>query len=51
LLDFSSGYVTRAASILPRQGTRHPWRLRQNYLRDLLMLRFGPVADRELLLR
>jgi monooxygenase len=51
LLDFSSGYVARAASTLPRQGTRHPWRLRQNYLRDLLMLRLGPVADRELLLR
>lgn len=42
-LDFSSGYVQRAASRLPRQGNRKPWRVHQNYLRDLLALRFGSV--------
>jgi cation diffusion facilitator CzcD-associated flavoprotein CzcO len=44
-LDFSSGYVKRAIDQLPRQGSRKPWRLYQNYLRDLLMLRFGKVDD------
>jgi monooxygenase len=45
VVDLSSGYIRRAASILPRQGTYGPWRLRQNYPRDLLTLRFGPLAD------
>ncbi len=44
-LDFTSGYVQRAAAMLPKQGDRKPWRLYQNYLLDLLSLRFGPVAD------
>ena len=45
LLDFSSGYVTRAASITPAQGSRAPWRLRQNYFLDYLTLRFGALGD------
>jgi monooxygenase len=44
-LDFTSGYVQRALPVLPRQGARRPWRLRQNYLLDLLTLRFGRVQD------
>jgi monooxygenase len=44
-LDFTSGYVQRARDILPRQGDRGPWRLPQNYLRDLLRLRFGRLED------
>ncbi|WP_433160379.1 flavin-containing monooxygenase [Kribbella sp. CA-247076] len=45
VVDLSSGYIRRAASILPRQGTHGPWRLRQNYPRDLVLLRFGPITD------
>jgi monooxygenase len=45
MLDFSSGYVSRAAGSLPSQGPRPPWRVHQNYLKDLAALRFGPVAD------
>ncbi len=45
VVDLSSGYIQRAASILPRQGTHGPWRLRQNYPRDLVLLRFGPITD------
>lgn len=44
-LDFTSGYVQRALDSLPKQGRAHPWRLRQNYLADLLMLRFGRIAE------
>jgi len=44
-LDFSSGYVQRALPMLPVQGDRKPWRLYQNYLLDLLTLRFGRIAD------
>ncbi len=44
-LDFTSGYVTRAAGALPRQGTRKPWRLHQNYLRDVLALNYGSIDE------
>jgi cation diffusion facilitator CzcD-associated flavoprotein CzcO/acetyl esterase/lipase len=44
-VDFSSGYVQRAAAMLPQQGDRKPWRLDQNYVLDLLAMRFGKVAD------
>ena len=44
-LDFTSGYVQRAIDIMPRQGAKAPWRLSQNYLRDLLMLRYARIAD------
>jgi monooxygenase len=45
LLDLTSGYIQRAASILPQQGTRRPWRHRQNYLLDLAAMRLGRVND------
>lgn len=45
LIDFSSGYIQRSIDQFPRQGSKKPWRLYQNYVRDLLNLRFGPVND------
>ncbi|MET3389379.1 cation diffusion facilitator CzcD-associated flavoprotein CzcO [Variovorax sp. 1140] len=44
-LDFSSGYVQRAVDRFPKQGSRAPWRVYQNYARDLVSLRFGSVDD------
>ncbi len=44
-LDFTSGYVQRALPLLPVQGDRKPWRLDQNYFKDLLTLRFSPLED------
>jgi len=44
-LDFSSGYVQRAVDIMPKQGSKAPWRLYQNYLLDLLTLRYSRIAD------
>ncbi len=34
LLDLASGYIQRSVGEFPRQGDRHPWRVRQNYLLD-----------------
>ncbi|KQN91977.1 FAD-containing monooxygenase EthA [Sphingomonas sp. Leaf67] len=45
LLDFSSGYVQRAEARLPGQGSRSPWRLRQNYFLDYAAFRFGRLDD------
>jgi hypothetical protein len=30
---------------MPRQGSKKPWRLYQNYVRDLIMLRYGSIND------
>ena len=50
-LDFSSGYVQRAVDMMPRQGAKAPWRLYQNYLLDLLTLRWSRIADGRLTFR
>ena len=45
VIDFNSGYVMRALHTLPRQGSKTPWRLHQNYMKDLRMMRYGRVDD------
>jgi cation diffusion facilitator CzcD-associated flavoprotein CzcO len=44
-LDFTSGYVQRARDILPKQGSKKPWKLYQNYALDMLSLKFASVED------
>jgi cation diffusion facilitator CzcD-associated flavoprotein CzcO len=50
-LSFTSGYVQRAAGLLPQQGARAPWQVHQSYLADLLAIRFGKLNDGVLQLR
>jgi monooxygenase len=45
LFDFSSSYVRRSIAAFPRQGSRAPWRLHQNYLLDRRMLRRAALDD------
>ena len=47
-LDLASGYVERAIDKFPKQGHRSPWRLYQNYLWDIVSLRFGAMRDKAL---
>ena len=44
-IDFSSGYIQRSLEKFPTQGNKKPWRLHQNYVLDLITLRFGAVDD------
>jgi len=44
-LDLQSGYIERASHLLPAQGDRAPWKLHQNYLLDLALLRYGKLED------
>ncbi|MCW2651262.1 MAG: putative flavoprotein involved in transport [Mycobacterium sp.] len=48
LMDFTPGYVLRALDSLPKAGARSPWRLKQNYLLDLRLIRHGRVDDQAL---
>ena len=44
-MDFTPGYVLRSLDLLPKQGDREPWRLRQNYFHDIRTIRRGPIDD------
>ena len=45
LITFSSGYILRALDELPKQGDREPWKLRQNYLKDLRSINHSRLDD------
>ena len=45
ILDFNSGYVLRALDQLPKQGSKEPWKLRQNYVVDTRAIRRSPIDD------
>jgi hypothetical protein len=44
-IDFSSGYVQRAIHLFPKQGSKRPWRLHQNYALDIVSLRYSALDD------
>ena len=44
-IPLKSGYVLRSSHLLPQQGDRDPWRLRQNYLYDVRTIRKHPIDD------
>jgi hypothetical protein len=37
--------VQRSLASLPKQGSRKPWKLHQNYIRDVRLMRRGPLDD------
>jgi hypothetical protein len=45
LLDLTSGYVARAAAHLPKQAAEEPWRIRQNYILDMLTMKLSRMED------
>ena len=45
MVDFTSGYIQRAVAMLPKQGRKAPWKLRQNYFLDMVDLRLRPLDD------
>jgi monooxygenase len=44
-LDLQSGYVQRGLPDLPRQGTKAPYKLHQNYTRDVMLFKAGRLDD------
>ncbi len=45
LLNLDSGYIRRSLDKFPQQGSKAPWRLRQNYPLDVVTLRLGKLDD------
>lgn len=48
LLDMTSGYILRAVDQFPKQGKNAPWQQNQNYLYDLVDMKFGALDNRGL---
>jgi hypothetical protein len=44
-LGLTSGYVLRSLDRFPRQGPAAPWRVHQNYLRDIALIRRGDIEE------
>ena len=42
---FSPGYIQRALEGLPKQGRRPPWRVHQDYFRDIRSLKWSRIDD------
>ncbi len=47
-VDFSSGYFQRGVDKLPRQGTKGPWVVNQNYKKDIKSFRESDLNESEL---
>ncbi len=47
-MDFSPGYFQRSMALLPKSGSRAPWRLKQNYFFDMRLIRYGKVDEESL---
>jgi hypothetical protein len=45
--DMTSGYFQRSLDLLPMQGDRAPWRVRQHYFKDTALYR-GPIDTENL---
>lgn len=45
IMDFTSGYILRVRDQLPQQGNAVPWKLYQNYVRDLWTIRHAQLED------
>src|SRR3984957_2243243 len=44
-ITLTSGYLQRSNDLLPKKESKKPWRLHQNYARDLLALKLGRIND------
>jgi monooxygenase len=42
-LELASGYVQRGIHLMPKQAAAEPWRVNQNYLRDVVQFRWAPL--------
>lgn len=47
-VNLSSGYIQRSVKQMPKQGTKKPWNVYQNYLMDSINLRVLPIRDRDI---
>lgn len=44
-VPLNAGYIERGKHLLPKQGNRAPWKLKQNYAFDIASIRYSDVDD------
>ncbi len=44
-MSLAAGYIQRSAHLFPQQAAHPPWKLHQNYLKDIFMLRYNRLED------
>ena len=44
-MGLAAGYIQRSQHLFPQQGAHVPWRLHQNYIKDIFMLRHNRLDD------
>ena len=47
-MDLASGYIQRALEMFPKQGSKAPWKLYQNYFIDIVNFRHSSLKSKEL---
>ncbi len=50
-LNLNSSYINRSSHMFPKQGSKVPWKLYQNYFLDYKMLRIDKIQDKNLILK
>jgi len=45
IFNLSSGYIQRSQQYMPKMGTTYPWVYYQNYLYDIVQLRYKSIVD------
>ena len=45
LFDFDAGYILRSQNILPSQGSKKPWRVYENYIKDFFLIKKADLKD------
>jgi cation diffusion facilitator CzcD-associated flavoprotein CzcO len=45
VFGLQSGYLLRVADRLPKEGTKFPWQVHHNYIRDYQVMKRGAIDD------
>lgn len=45
LVGLNSGYLLRASHLLPKSGAERPWKNYENYISDMMSIRYGKLED------
>ena len=45
LVGLNSGYLLRATHLLPKSGAERPWKNYENYISDMMSIRYGKIED------
>lgn len=45
MFDFDAGYILRGKDIIPSQGSKRPWKVYEDYIKDFFLIKRGNLTD------